>query len=232
MDKSSNKLFTQGLRPLQSLLPENAKKILKKDGFVYFEIIKNWKNIVGEKIFKDATPSKIKKINNENSLSLNVNKEIILFGKKFFMLMYKYSNKLFTQGLIPLQCFLPENAKKILKKNGFIYFEIIKNWRNIVGEKMFKNVAPLKIKKINNENILSINVNKNIMIEIEYSRDQIIEKINSYLGFNAINKIQIISKDSSFEIKKKKIILNENILKKINEIKSKNLKEIFLKLNK
>mgnify|MGYP006142404623 FL=1 len=46
MDKSLNKLFTQGLRPLQSLLPENAKKILKKDGFVYFEIIKNWKNIV------------------------------------------------------------------------------------------------------------------------------------------------------------------------------------------
>ncbi|NCU47437.1 MAG: DUF721 domain-containing protein, partial [Candidatus Fonsibacter lacus] len=45
-------------------------------------------------------------------------------------------------------------------------------------------------------------------------------------------KIQIISKDSSFEIKKKIIILSENTLKKINEIKSKNLKEIFLKLNK
>jgi len=131
-----------------------------------------------------------------------------------------------------LQSLLPENAKKILKKDGFVYFEIIKNWKNIVGEKMFIDTAPLKIKKVNNENILSINVNKNIMIEIEYSRDQIIEKINSYLGFNAINKIQIISKDSSFEIKKKKIILNENILKKINEIKNKNLKEIFLKLNK
>jgi len=144
----------------------------------------------------------------------------------------KSSNKLFTQGLRPLQSLLPENAKKILKKDGFVYFEIIKNWKKIVGEKLFKDTAPLKIKKINNENILSINVNKNIMIEIEYSRDQIIEKINSYLGFNAINKIQIISKDSSFEIKKKKIILNENILKKINEIKSKNLKEIFLKLNK
>ena len=144
----------------------------------------------------------------------------------------KFSNKLFTQGLRPLKSLLPENAKKILKKDGFVYFEIIKNWKNIIGEKMFKDVAPLKIKKINNENILSINVNKNIMIEIEYSRDQIIEKINSYLGFNAINKIQIISKDSSFEIKKKKIILSDNILKKINEIKSKNLKEIFLKLNK
>ena len=146
--------------------------------------------------------------------------------------MDKSSNKLFTQGLRPLQSLLPENAKKILKKDGFVYFEIIKNWKNIVGEKMFIDTAPLKIKKVNNENILSINVNKNIMIEIEYSRDQIIEKINSYLGFNAINKIQIISKDSSFEMKKKKIILNENILKKINEIKSKNLKEIFLKLNK
>mgnify|MGYP003339508524 FL=1 len=97
---------------------------------------------------------------------------------------------------------------------------------------MFKEITPLKIKKINNENILSINVNKDIMIEIEYSRDQIIEKINSYLGFNAINKIQVISKNSSFEVKKKKIVLSENILKKINEIKSKNLKEIFLKLNK
>jgi len=131
-----------------------------------------------------------------------------------------------------LQSLLPENAKKILKKDGFVYFEIIKNWKNIVGEKMFKDVSPLKIKKINNENILTINVNKNIMIEIEYSRDQIIEKVNSYLGFKAINKIQIISKDSSFEIKKKIIILSENTLKKINEIKSKNLKEIFLKLNK
>ena len=48
IDKLLNKKFTQGLRPLQSLLPENAKKILKKDGFVYFEIIMNWKNIVGE----------------------------------------------------------------------------------------------------------------------------------------------------------------------------------------
>jgi hypothetical protein len=148
------------------------------------------------------------------------------------MVTDKSSNKLFTQGLKPLQSLLPENVKKILKKDGFVYFEIIKNWKNIVGEKMFKDTSPLKIKKINDENILSINVNKNIMIEIEYSRDQIIENINSYLGFNAINKIQIISKNSSFEIKKKKIILNENILKKINEIKSKNLKEIFLKLNK
>jgi hypothetical protein len=148
------------------------------------------------------------------------------------MVMDKSSNKLFTQGLRPLQSLLPENVKKILKKDGFVYFEIIKNWKNIVGEKMFKEVTPIKIKKINNDNILSINVNKNIMIEIEYSRDQIIEKINSYLGFNAINKIQVISKSSFFEVKKKKIVLSENILKKINEIKSKNLKEIFLKLNK
>ena len=144
----------------------------------------------------------------------------------------KSSNRLFSQGLRPLQSSLPENAKKILKKDGFVYFEITKNWKNIVGEKMYKDIVPFKIKKINNENILSINVNKNIMIEIEYSRDQIIEKINSYLGFNAINKIQIISKDPAVELKKKKIVLSANILKKINEIKSNSLKEIFLKLYK
>jgi hypothetical protein len=147
------------------------------------------------------------------------------------MVLDKSSNKAFAQGLRLLQSLLSENVKKILKKDGFVYFEIIKNWKNIVGEKMFKDVSPVKIKKINNENILSINVNKNVMIEIEYSRDQIIEKINGYLGFNAIHKIQINSIDESFKIKKK-FILSNNILKKINEIKNKNLKEIFLKLNK
>ncbi|GDX34867.1 hypothetical protein LBMAG17_0820 [Candidatus Pelagibacterales bacterium] len=147
------------------------------------------------------------------------------------MVLDKSSNKAFAQGLRPLQSLLSENVKKILKKDGFVYFEIIKNWKNIVGEKMFKDVSPVKIKKINNENILSINVNKNVMIEIEYSRDQIIEKINGYLGFNAIHKIQINSIDESFKIKKR-FILSDNILKKINEIKNKNLKEIFLKLNK
>jgi hypothetical protein len=147
------------------------------------------------------------------------------------MMPDKSSNKAFAQGLRPLQSLLSENVKKILKKDGFVYFEIIKNWKNIVGEKMFKDVSPVKIKKINNENILSINVNKNVMIEIEYSRDQIIEKINGYLGFNAIQKIQINSIDASFKIKKR-LILSDNILKKINEIKNKNLKGIFLKLNK
>jgi hypothetical protein len=147
------------------------------------------------------------------------------------MVLDKSSNKAFAQGLRPLQSLLSENVKKILKKDGFVYFEIIKNWKNIVGEKMFKDVSPVKIKKINNENILSINVNKNVMMEIEYSRDQIIEKINGYLGFNAIHKIQINSIDESLKIKKR-FILSDNILKKVNEIKNKNLKEIFLKLNK
>ena len=148
------------------------------------------------------------------------------------MVVNKFANKLFSQGLRPLQSLLPENAKKILKKDGFVHFEIIKNWKNIIGEKMLKDVTPVKIKKINNENILSINVNKSVMIEIEYSRDQIIERINSYLGFNAINKIQILSKNSSVEIKKRKILLDEKIIKKINEIKNEKIKEIFLNLNK
>jgi hypothetical protein len=148
------------------------------------------------------------------------------------MVANKFTNKLFSQGLRPLQSLLPENAKKILKKEGFLHFEIIKNWKNIIGEKMFKDVVPLKIKKINNENILTINVNKSVMMEIEYSRDQIVERVNSYLGFNAINKIQILSKNYSIEIKKKKILLDEKIIKKINEIKNEKIKEIFLNLNK
>ena len=54
------------------------------------------------------------------------------------------------------------------------------------------------------------------MIEIEYSRDQIIDKINSYLGFYAINKIQILSNHSSKEIKKNRaILLNEKIIKNV-----------------
>jgi hypothetical protein len=147
-----------------------------------------------------------------------------------------YKNKIasqsLTQGLRSLKNVLPENANKILKKEGFSYFEIIKNWKNIVGIELYKETTPLKIKKINNENILFISVNKKIMIEIEYSKDQIIDKINQYLGFNSIQKIFVHTKNSSINSPAKKKLVNDNILNKINSIKNVKLKELFLKLTK
>jgi hypothetical protein len=147
-----------------------------------------------------------------------------------------YKNKIasqsLTQGLRSLKNVLPENANKILKKEGFSYFEIIKNWKNIVGVELYKETTPLKIKKINNENILFISVNKKIMIEIEYSKDQIIDKINQYLGFNSIQKIFVHTKNSSINSPAKKKLVNDNILNKINSIKNVKLKELFLKLTK
>lgn len=147
-----------------------------------------------------------------------------------------YKNKIasqsLTQGLRSLKNVLPENANKILKKEGFSYFEIIKNWKNIVGIELYKETTPLKIKKINNENILFISVNKKIMIEIEYSKDQIIDKINQYLGFNSIQKIFVHTKNSSINSPAKKKLVNDNILNKINGIKNVKLKELFLKLTK
>ncbi len=147
-----------------------------------------------------------------------------------------YKNKIasqsLTQGLRSLKNVLPENANKILKKEGFSYFEIIKNWKNIVGIELYKETTPLKIKKINNENILFISVNKKIMNEIEYSKDQIIDKINQYLGFNSIQKIFVHTKNSSINSPAKKKLVNDNILNKINSIKNVKLKELFLKLTK
>ena len=61
-NKSQN--FIQGLRPFSSSIPHGLKKILKKNGYNFSNIVDNWTKMVGKDISNSCYPCKIKIGNN------------------------------------------------------------------------------------------------------------------------------------------------------------------------
>ncbi len=138
--------------------------------------------------------------------------------------------KNFVQGLRPLSNTLPQQIKKVLKKNGFNLSSIVDNWTKIVGNDFSDKCYPINIKAQSNskEIILILNVIHGKEIDIEYNKKNIIDKINSYFGYTFIRKIQtkIISTKftgpKKIENKKKNRTSFDNNLKKIEDINLKN----------
>jgi len=125
---------------------------------------------------------------------------------------------------------LPKNLKKILNKRGYVYSDIINNWSYIVGSNI-SNVSYPKSFKPNGKKsagTLIINVQRGNEVDIEYSKTQIINKINSYFGYKLIDQIRLQTYNSKKEKEKKQSILNKSskkFEKKINEVKNKNIRD-------
>ena len=72
-------------------------------------------------------------------------------------------------------------------------------------------------------------------INIEYSKKEIFNKINSYFGYKLINEIKLQTFNSGDQKTKNKNIsdkFSKNFKKKINEIKSKNIRNSLYQLLK
>ena len=145
---------------------------------------------------------------------------------------YKQNNKeskTYVQGLRPFGNTLPREVKGILKKSGYNYSEIISKWNMLVGKDISSCAYPKSIKttKKNMDGTLVLGVKRGDEIVVEYSKNEIINKINSYFGYRLINKVRLQTINSE-----KKIIKNKNTLgkftknfeKKISEIKSENIR--------
>ena len=141
--------------------------------------------------------------------------------------MHKKNNnsltKSFIQGLRPLANTLPQQIKKILKKNGFNLSSIVDNWTKIVGKEISNNCYPLNIKAQGNSKgvALLVNVVHGKEIEVEYNKKNIIDKINTYFGYSFINNIQIKIMDTKYTKSKK-----DHITKIKTKIFNGNLKNI------
>ena len=145
----------------------------------------------------------------------------------------------YIQGLRSFKDTLPKKVKKILNKKGYIYSDIISNWNYLVGSKISKISYPKSFRP--NENnltgILFLKVQRGSEIDVEYSKSEIMNKINSHFGYKIINKIKF----ETFEVKfKSKKNINYSIsnksknrfLKSINHIKNEKVKNSLLKLTK
>ena len=143
------------------------------------------------------------------------------------------------QGLRSFKDTLPKNIKKIIKKRGHIFSETLNNWKYIVGNEIFKICYPKSFKNSNKFGVstLQIMVKRGHEIDLEYSKKEIMDKMNSFFGYNVVEKLKFISFDN-IQTKFKKIEENENHVTKskyadrINDIKNDKIKKSLLELTK
>ena len=114
------------------------------------------------------------------------------------------------QGLRPFSSSIPKTLKKHLRKGGYNYSNIVDNWTKIVAKNISDYCYPIKIKmgKDMKDGTLILNVVHGKEIEVEYKKNEIIDKINSFFGYNYISHIML-------KIIQDKIQLKKNIFPKI-----------------
>ena len=141
------------------------------------------------------------------------------------------------QGLRSFKDTLPTKIKKILKKKGHIFSETLDNWRYIVGDELFKVCYPKSFKSSNkfSSSTLSIMVKRGHEIEMEYSKHEIIKKMNTYFNDSVVEKIKLITFDSNQQIFSKNIkktVTKNQYAKKITNIKNEKIKNSLIELSK
>ena len=135
------------------------------------------------------------------------------------------------QGLRSFRDTLPKNVKKIINKKGHIFSETLNNWKYIVGDDLFKICYPKSFKNSNRFGVstLLIMVKRGHEVDLEYSKKEIMDKMNSFFGYSVVEKLKSISFDDS-QTKFKKENKNENNIAKdkyidrINDIKNDKIK--------
>ena len=125
-----------------------------------------------------------------------------------FCMHHKQNNKeikTYVQGLRSFGNSLPRGVKGILKKNGYNYSEIISKWNSLVGKDISNCCFPksIKMSRENNNGTLILSVERGNEIIAEYSKNEIINKINSYFGYKLIDQIRLQTYNSKKEKEKR-----------------------------
>ena len=127
----------------------------------------------------------------------------------------KDNNKLknFIQGLKPFSSSIPKSLKKHLKKGGYNYSNIVDNWTKMVSKKISDSCYPITIKmgKEMKNGTLILNVLHGKELEIEYSKKEIIDNINSFFGYDCISQINLKIIEEKIKLKKNKFNKIKNI---------------------
>ncbi len=141
------------------------------------------------------------------------------------------------QGLRSFKDTLPHKVRGIIKKKGRLYSELIDNWRLIVGDDLFKICYPKSFKSENKlrGGFLEIMVKRGHEVDIEYSKKQIISKINDYFRQNVLENIKLITFEGGQEKFKGRFEKTETknlYSKKILQIKNDKIKKSLLEMSK
>ena len=153
---------------------------------------------------------------------------------------FKYNTKQRTktiQGLRSFKDTLPKKIKKILNKKGHIYSEALENWRYIVGNELFEVCYPKSFKNSNKlgASCLNIMVKRGHEVDVEYSKKSIINKMNSFFGYNIVEKVKLITfegEQEKFKKNKSTDVTKSQHIDKISTIKNDKIKNSLIELSK
>ena len=97
----------------------------------------------------------------------------------------------FIQGLRPFSSSIPKTLKKHLRKGGYNYSNIVDNWTKMVSKKIADACYPIAVKmgKEMREGTLVLNVIHGKELEVEYEKNEIMDKINSFFGYKCISNV-------------------------------------------
>ena len=141
------------------------------------------------------------------------------------------------QGLRSFKNTLPTKVKRILNKKGHMYTETLDNWKYIVGDELFKVCYPKSFKSSNKSegSYLNIMVKRGNEVDVEYSKKNIINKVNAYFGYKAVKNIKLNTFEGQYGKNNEKKVVNatkRKHIKKIDDIKNDKIKKSLLELSK
>ena len=123
--------------------------------------------------------------------------------------------------------------KKYLKKGGYNYSNIVDNWTTIMSKEISESCYPITIKmsKEMKNGTLVLNVLHGKELEIEYSKKEIMDKINSFFGYDCIKKIELKIVQEKIKDNKVKFSKIKNFLQMSNKIEKLNNNQLKSSLN-
>ena len=143
------------------------------------------------------------------------------------------------QGLRSFKDTLPKNIKKVINKRGHIYSETLNNWKYIAGESLFKICYPKSFKNSNKFSVstLLIMVQRGHEVEVEYSKKEIMYRMNAFFKEEVVKKIKLTSFENKSKIIDKnnvqiKNVTNSRYINKIENVKNDKIKKSLIELTK
>tara|TARA_Y100000816_G_scaffold271526_1_gene236165 strand:+ start:64 stop:552 length:489 start_codon:yes stop_codon:yes gene_type:complete len=143
------------------------------------------------------------------------------------------------QGLRSLNDTLPKNIKNFINKKGHIYSVTLNNWKYIVGDKLFKVCYPKSFKSKNNFNVgtLLIMVQRGHEVNLEYSKKEIMDRMNSLFKDDVVKKLRITSFNNKTKMNTEKSIQNNSVTNflykdKLDNVKNEKIKNSLVELIK
>ena len=137
-----------------------------------------------------------------------------------------------------LSNFVQNITKNVIRKHGFATAKIIFDWEIIVGPELAKYTTPVKVSYPTNKNSSGTLHIKTISAQspiIQQMQHEIIEKIATYFGFRAVEKIKLIqTHDLPEDDEEKPIPLKAEDLsaldKSVSEVEDKELQDILKRI--